>query len=54
MALGKRKTKQQELFIASNQIPKTPAHPDRRLKNWPKESEKFWKNKTTHYEAKET
>ena len=27
MALGKRKTKQQELFIASNQIPKTPAHP---------------------------
>jgi len=24
----------------------------RRLKNWPTESEKFWINKTTHYEAK--
>jgi hypothetical protein len=26
----------------------------RRLKNWPKASEKFWINKTTHNEAKKT
>ena len=27
MAIGKRKSRQEELFIAANEIPKTPAHP---------------------------